>query len=68
MDAAYRCFTEEKYGASILEAPEEAKPYMRSYLDCLFTANTSQHFCQNKLIDGVRAIYRSEENTLNDNF
>lgn len=68
LDATYRCYTESKYGKSILDAPEEAKPYLKSYMDCLFTPNTSGHFCQNHLIDGIRAIYRSEDNTLNDNF
>lgn len=68
IDATWRCLTEGKYGESILDAPEEAKPYTHAYMDCLFTPNTSQEYCQPKLLDGVRAIYRSEENTLNDNF
>ena len=36
VDAHYRCLTEDKYGYTFDEAPEQAKPYQEKFMECAF--------------------------------
>ena len=64
----WRCYTEEKYGLSIREAPEEAKPYEAKFYNCLFREGSGMDLCHSHFNDMVRTIYRSGESQLNDKF
>ena len=68
MDAMYRCYTEDKYGASIWDAPEEAKPYEKNFYDCLFRPSSGVDMCMNHFSDMIWSIYRDPDNELNDNY
>ena len=68
IDGMWRCFTEEKYGLSIRDAPEYAKPYEKKFYDCLFRDASGTDLCMNHFTDMVRTIYRSGESTLNDKY
>ena len=66
IDGMWRCFTEEKYGQSIRDAPEYAKPYEKSFYNCMFRDGSGTDLCMHHFTDMVRTIYRSGESTLND--
>ena len=68
IDGMWRCYTEEKYGNSIRNAPEYAKPYEKKFYNCLFREGSGTDLCMNHFSDMVRSIYRSGESTLNDKF
>ena len=66
LDGMWSCYTEGKYGQSIRDAPEVAKPYERNLYNCLFREASGMDLCQNHFNDMVRAVYRSPENELCD--
>ena len=68
IDAMWRCYTEDKYGASIRDAPEYAKPYEVKFYDCLFRDASGMDICMGQFSNMVRAIHRSGESELNTNF
>ena len=45
IDLMWQCFTEGKYGESIREAPEYAKPFERKFYDCLFKDGSGMDLC-----------------------
>ena len=68
IDAMWRCYTEEKYGQSIRDAPAYTKPYENKFYDCLFRDASGLDICMSHFGNMVRAIHRSGESELNTNF
>ena len=68
VDSLYKCYTEEKYGQSIKDAPAESKPYEQKFYNCMFREGSGMELCQNHFHDMIRTIYRSEDNKLNDRY
>jgi len=68
IDAMWRCYTEEKYGKSIRDAPEYTKRYEAEFYDCLFRDASGTDLCMSSFSNMVRAIHRSGESELNVNF
>ena len=68
IDGMWRCYTEEKYGQSIRDAPDYTKQYEAKFYDCMFREASGLDLCMNNFTDMVRAIHRSGESTLNSNF
>ena len=66
IDALWRCYTEDKYGKSIRDAPAEAKPYEKNFYDCLFKPASGTDLCMHHFQDMIRTIYRSDDNELCD--
>ena len=66
LDGMWRCYTEEKYGQSIRDAPEYAKKYETKLYNCLFREASGMDMCMPHFSSMVRSIYRSGESTLND--
>ena len=66
IDGMYRCYTEEKFGLSIRDAPDYAKKYETKFYGCLFREGTGMDLCMNHFSDIVRSIYRNEPGELND--
>ena len=54
----WRCYTEEKYGQSIRDAPDYAKQYEKNFYDCLFREGSGMDLCMNHFSDMIRTIYR----------
>ena len=68
IDAMWRCYTEEKYGTSIRDAPDYTKQYELKFYDCLFRDASGLDLCMGNFSNMVRAIHRSGESELNTNF
>ena len=68
IDGMWKCYTEEKYGQSIRDAPDYAKVYEQKFYSCLFREGTGMDLCMPHFSDMVRSIYRSGESTLNDKY
>ena len=68
IDGMWRCYTEEKYGHSIRDAPEYTKQHEEKFYDCMFREASGLDMCMNHFSDMVRQIHRSGESTLNTNF
>ena len=68
IDAMWRCYTEDKYGMSIRDAPEYAKPYEAKFYDCMFRDASGLDICMGQFSNMVRSIHRSGESTLETNF
>ena len=68
IDAMWRCYTEEKYGQSIRDAPDYAKKHEHKFYACLFREGSGMDLCTNHFGNMVRSIYRSGESTLNDKY
>ena len=66
LDGMWRCYTEEKYGQSIRDAPDYSKKYEAKFYNCLFREGTGMDLCMPHFSDMVRSIHRSGESTLND--
>ena len=66
IDGMWRCYTENKYGNSIRDAPAYAKPYERNFYDCLFREGSGLDLCMTHFDDMIRSIYRSGESELCD--
>ena len=64
----WRCYTEEKYGQSIRDAPDYAKQYESKFYGCLFREGTGMDVCMNHFTDMVRSAYRSGDGLLNDKY
>ena len=68
IDAMWRCYTEEKYGQSIRDAPDYTRRYESKFYDCLFRDASGLDLCMSHFGNMVRAIHRSGESELNTNF
>ena len=68
IDAMWRCYTEEKYGQSIRDAPEYAKKHEQKFYDCMFREATGLDVCMQHFSGMIRSIHRSGESTLNTNY
>ena len=68
IDGMWRCYTEEKYGSSIRDAPDYTKKHEAQFYDCMFREATGLDVCMNKFSNMVRAIHRSGSSELNTNF
>ena len=68
IDGMWRCYTEEKYGNSIRDAPDYTKKYEARFYNCLFRNGSGMDLCQPQFTNMIRAIYRSGESTLNDKY
>ena len=68
IDGLWRCYTEDKYGQSIRDAPAYAKPYEAKFYDCLFRDASGMDICMGQFGNMIRAIHRSGESELNTNF
>ena len=68
LDGMWRCYTEEKYGLSIRDAPDYTKGYKKKFYNCLFREGTGLDVCMNHFSDMVRSIHRSGESELNDKY
>ena len=68
IDAMWRCYTEEKYGQSIRDAPDYTKRYEGHFYDCLFRDASGLDVCMRHFSNMVRAIHRSGESELNTHF
>ena len=66
IDGMWRCYTEEKYGQSIRDAPDYSKKYEKKFYNCLFREASGMDLCMPHFSNMVRSIYRSGESTLND--
>ena len=68
IDGMWRCYTEDKYGQSIRDAPDYTKPYEAKFYDCLFRDASGMDICMGQFGNMIRAIHRSGESELNTNF
>ena len=68
IDGMWRCYTEEKYGQSIRDAPDYTKKYEKNFYDCLFREGSGMDMCHSHFNNMIRAIYRSGESELNDRY
>jgi hypothetical protein len=68
IDSMWRCYTEEKYGMSIRDAPEYTKKHEAKFYDCMFREATGLDMCMSHFGNMVRSIHRSGESELNTNF
>lgn len=68
IDMMWRCYTEEKYGASIRDAPDYTKKHEQDFYNCLFRDATGMDICMRYFSNMVREIHRSGESELNTNF
>ena len=66
IDSMWRCYTEDKFGQSIRDAPDYTKVYEKKFYECLFREGTGLDMCMNHFTDMVRSIYRNEEGALCD--
>ena len=68
IDAMWRCYTEDKYGASIRDAPDYTKRYEAEFYDCLFREASGLDVCMRPFSNMIRSIHRSGESELNTDF
>lgn len=68
IDAMWRCYTDDKYGASIRDAPDYTKQYEGKFYDCMFRDATGMDICMTHFGNMIRAIHRSGESELETNF
>ena len=68
IDGMWRCYTEDKYGASIRDAPAYAKPYEAKFYDCMFRDASGIDLCMGQFANMIRSIHRSGESELNTDF
>ena len=68
IDSMWRCYTEEKYGASIRDAPAYAKKHEAKFYDCMFREGTGLDLCMSHFGNMVRSIHRSGESELNTTY
>jgi len=66
VDAHYRCLTDEKYGYSLEDAPEEGKQGTQDFIECAFKRLAPMSFCRRYFDEVLRGIYRSPGNKLID--
>ena len=68
LDMMWRCYTEEKYGNSIRDAPDYTKHHEKALYECLWRDASGLDVCMGHFSDMIREIHRSGESTLNTNF
>ena len=64
----WRCYTEDKYGMSIRDAPDYTKKYEKAFYDCMFREATGLDVCMSNFTNMIRAIHRSGDDELNTKF
>ena len=68
IDGMWKCYTEEKYGQSIRDAPDYAKKYETNFYNCMFREGAGMDICMNHFSDMVRSVYRSGDGLLIDKY
>jgi hypothetical protein len=68
IDMMWRCYTEEKYGNSLRDAPEYTKQHEKAFYECMFREATGLDVCMRHFTNVIREIHRSGESELNTNF
>jgi len=64
MDAMWRCFTDNKYGTTMEEAPEYVRPWQHKFFDCFFHKSFGMEVCWPLFSNMVRTIYRRPDSKL----
>ena len=64
LDALWRCYTDDKYGRTLEEAPDYTKVEQKKFLDCYFHRTWSLDICFPLFSNMVRAIYRRPDSQL----
>ncbi len=64
LDAMWRCYTDEKYGRTLEEAPDYTKADQKKFLDCYFHKTFGLEVCLPLFSNIVRAIYRRPDSKL----
>ena len=65
LDALWRCYTDDKYGYSIEQAPEKTKPYYNKFVNCIFSEEGNMDQCNRNFINMIRVIIRGGNHKLN---
>ena len=68
IDSMWRCYTDDKYGHSLRDAPDYAKKYEKNFYDCLFREVSGLDLCMNHFTDVLRSIHRSGDSQLETRF
>ena len=66
VDAHYRCLTEEKYGYSLEDVPEEGRKGAEDFIQCAFKEINPLSLCRKFFDETLRGIFRSPGNKLSD--
>jgi hypothetical protein len=66
VDAHYRCLTDEKYGYTLEEAPEEAREGAHTFMNCAFKQLAPMNFCRRYFDEVLRVLYRSPDTKISD--
>lgn len=66
VDAHYRCLTEDKYGYTTEEIPEEAKKHYDRFMECSFKELRSMQFCRQYFDAVLRELYRQPDTKVKD--
>lgn len=59
LDAMYRCYTNNKEGTEYHKIRDEAKPYMKEFVQCAFSKNSVTENCFAHFEDSLRVLYRN---------
>ncbi len=62
VDSMYRCYTNNSDVKEYNNIRLEAKPYMKSFFDCIFKKERHFDMCMSHFEDSIRVVYRSNEN------
>ena len=68
IDGMWRCYTDEKYGPSLRDAPDYAKQHEKHFYECLFRDASGLDMCMNHFTDVIRSIHRSGDSQLETRF
>ncbi len=66
VDAHYRCLTEEKYGYSLEDAPEESKVKANDFINCAFKDLAPMSQCRRYFDEVLRTVIRLPDTKLSD--
>ena len=66
VDAHYRCITDDAYGKSLEEAPEEVETARTDFITCTFKALRPMSMCRRYFDEVLRSLYRMPKSKLAD--
>ena len=66
VDAHYRCLTEDKYGYSLEDVPEEGREGAQDFIECAFKKLAPMEFCRGYFDQALRGLIRSPNSKLSD--
>lgn len=66
VDAHFKCMTDELYGETVEDAPEEIQGHADRFYDCAFKKLRDLRVCQGDFDAMVRQLYRSPDTLLKD--